>query len=77
MITDTDIDRMRVAAANDQFVFAVLNDITNGVDYGPLKTCQCGWERMIQNRKPGWSGTWCVHCISVELANVTDGEDEL
>ena len=77
MITDTDINRMRVAAANNQFVFDILNDITAGHDIHISKTCQCGWERMVQNRKPGWSGTWCVHCISVELANVTNDEDEL
>jgi hypothetical protein len=77
MITDTDIQRMRIAAANDRFVFSVLEDLANGVDYGPHNTCQCGWERMVKNRKPQWSGTWCVHCISVELANITDDTEEL
>jgi hypothetical protein len=77
MITDTDIQRMRVAAANDRYVSLVLQDFANGVDYGPHNTCQCGWERMVQTRKPVWSGTWCVHCISVQLANVTDATEEL
>ena len=77
MITDNDIQRMRVAAANDRFVFSVLEDLANGVDYGPLTKCQCGWERMIQNRKPQWSGTWCVHCIATEMANITDATEEL
>lgn len=77
MITDTDIARMRVAAANNQYVFDVLNDIAAGHDYYIPKTCQCGWERMIQSRKPQFTGTFCIHCISVELANVTNDTEEL
>ena len=72
MITNAEIEEARIRAAETEFVLSVLEDITNGHDYFIPNSCQCGWERMIQSRKPQFTGTWCVHCISVELANLNN-----
>jgi len=74
-LTDDDIRRMRVAAANDQLVTIQLQDIADG--YNIPKSCSCGWAAVATSRQDHWSGTWCLHCTANELANTPNAPDEL